>query len=249
MASTNSSGIAWPRLGAEAVIIITSILLALGVDEWRQDREDRALEREYLERLVDDLDANLAIAESQLVVDADKVKHARRIYPLVSRGDMTGLDPGTAVIESYLASPSDTPTWVDDAFEELLNTGRLSLIENGDIRRGLSSYYRFLEGSDWTYQLMSREYRDAIRARMHPDLQLEIRETCRANPDCRIDTEAFGIRDFVTWLSANQVLTEGLNRVIVQWTRGINEYLPAAQGRTTELKKQIETELGLPGKN
>jgi len=218
MASTNASGIAWPRLGAEAVIIIASIPLALGVDEWRQGREDRKMESEYLDRLVDDLDANLAIAERQQMVDAEKVKHARRIYPLVSSGDMTGLDLESAAIESYLASPSDTPTWIDDAFEELLNTGRLSLIENGEIRRELSSFYRILEGSDWTYQLISRDYRDAIRARMHPDLQLEIREACRANPDCRIDTQAFGVGDFVTWLTANQELTEGLNRVIVQWT-------------------------------
>lgn len=243
LAGPRSSGISWPRLGAEAAIIIASILLALGVDEWRQERNDRELEREYLARLIDDLDANLQIAETQLLADSRKVKHARRIYPLVSKGDMAGLDPATAVTASYGASPSDTPTWVDDTFEELQSTGRLSLIQEADIRRSLLSYYRYLKERDWTYQLMSRAYRDAIRTRMNPDLQLEIRSKCVLDPACTIDPAAFELEEYVGWLSGNQELTEGLNRVIVQWTRGSTEYLPRVQIRTNELKKQIEAEL------
>ncbi len=51
MSETQSKKISWPRMGVEAIIIIASILLALGVDEWREDRRDRMLEREYLGRV------------------------------------------------------------------------------------------------------------------------------------------------------------------------------------------------------
>jgi hypothetical protein len=40
-------------------------LLALAVDEWRLERKDRALEKEYLSRLAEDLDTNLRIFEVQ----------------------------------------------------------------------------------------------------------------------------------------------------------------------------------------
>ena len=36
------SSIAWPRLLAETAAIVLSILLALGVNEWREARRDRA---------------------------------------------------------------------------------------------------------------------------------------------------------------------------------------------------------------
>jgi hypothetical protein len=46
VADIQSRKIAWPRLGAEAVIIVVSILLAFAVEEWREESRDRDLERE-----------------------------------------------------------------------------------------------------------------------------------------------------------------------------------------------------------
>ena len=244
MAATNSSGIAWPRLAAESAIIIASILLALGVDEWRQERNDRELEREYLGRLTDDLETNLGISELQLRSHAHKVKFARLVYPLVSRGEWKELDSVSAIVASYFATPAGFPEWTDDTYEELVSSGRIGLIRNVEIRRSLLGYYRYLETEDWTYQFMSTAYRDAIRARMDPELQLTIRENCGPQTiDCRFDIAAYETDEYLEWLTSNQELTEGLNRVIVQWTRAATEYLPEVQVRTSDLKQQIETEL------
>jgi type II secretory pathway pseudopilin PulG len=244
MAASVSSRIAWPRLGAEAVIIIASILLALGVDEWREEKRDRELESEYLVRLLEDLDANIAILNQQRQSGTSQIANARAIYPLVTSGSMQGIDNTIAITASYNASPSATPNWVDDTFEELKTTGRLGLIRDPDIRRNLLAYYRFLEAQDWAYQLMSREYRDAIRARMDPDLQLLIRQQCQPrNVGCRVETDAAEAATYVDWLANNQSLADGLRRVIVQWSRGENEYLPRVETRTDELKQQIEEEL------
>ncbi len=92
---------------------------------------------------------------------------------------------------------------------------------------------------------MSTSYRDAIRARMDPDLQLKIRANCASRElGCRIDVTDYDVEEYLDWLSANQELADGLPRVIVQWMRAERDYLPAVQERTGELQKLIEKELG-----
>ena len=244
MTENSNNGLPWSRFGVEAAIIVASILLALGVDEWRQEGQDRGLEREYLVRLADDLDTNLRILDSQQKTDAAKVANARRVFSLVASGEWGELTPERAVISAYFASPSNTPDWVDDTYEELKSTGRLGLILNPDIRTDLLAYYRTLEVGDWAYQLMSTAYRDAVRERMNPDLQLALRQMCgleRAN--CQARLEGYEYDDFVDWLAGNRALADGLTRVIVQWSRGEQEYLPQVESATIELKKLIKANL------
>jgi hypothetical protein len=239
-----TSRIPWPRLGAEAVIIIGSILLALGVDEWREERIDRALEHEYLSRLMEDIEANLSVLEAQRLDDTRKIANARAIYPLVNNGSWGDLDKVTAIVSSYNASPSATPTWVGDTFEELKSTGRLGLIRNSEIRRKLLAYYSFLEARDWPYQLLSTDYRDAVRAKLDPDIQLRIREQCRSREvGCSVTIDISEAEAYLEWLTDNQALADGLRRVIVQWTRGETEFLPGVRNRGIELKGLIDEEL------
>ena len=84
-----------------------------------------------------------------------------------------------------------------------------------------------------------------IRARMDPDLQLRIRSECRVQNlgECQLDLATPDIEEYVRWLSSNQMLADGLRRVIVQWTRGEKEYLPIVKRKTDEMKRVIEQEL------
>lgn len=245
MPDRKSGRLAWPRLGVESIIIVISILLAFAVEEWRDERAERELEREYLGRLLEDLAANIAEAENQGRAHALQVANARAIYPRVHRGDTSGLEEVIVVTASYNATPSAIASWVDDTFEELKSTGRLSLIRSHEVRQTILAYYRFLGTQDWAYVLMSTAYRDAVRARMDPDLQLQIRAHCRPREvGCRIDLDNFDVDRYLDWLTANQELADGLRRVIVQWTRAEKDYLPAVKERTRQLQKLIEAELG-----
>ena len=110
--------IPWPRVFVEGAVIVGSILLAFGIDSWWQDVQDQRQEQAYLEQLLDDLYANQAVVAALNRQQTSQLYHARRIYPLVSRGDWADLDTASVVLSSYWASPSPTPTWVDDTFEE-----------------------------------------------------------------------------------------------------------------------------------
>jgi hypothetical protein len=242
MSNERKTNLDWKRILAEVAIIVASILLALAVDEWRHGQQDRKLESEYLERLNADLVDNLDILERQKMQESSQIKHARLIYPLISHGEWGDLDQFTAVVASYEASPSATPVWVDYTFEELKSTGRLGLVRSAEIRTEILSYYRHLRTRDYTYELMSTAYRDAIRSKMEPDLQLKIR-ACRSRGNCTFDMQPYHTEEYLDWLTNNRELAEGLRRVIVQWTRGEMEYLPIVKEHTQSLLDKIEMEL------
>ena len=49
------------RLTGEILIIIVGILAALALDNWNQDRKDRAHSQEYLNRLIADIRADVGV--------------------------------------------------------------------------------------------------------------------------------------------------------------------------------------------
>jgi hypothetical protein len=229
----------------EGLVIVISILLAFGIDAWWSGVQDHRLERDYLQRILADQRANEDVIAALNRQQRSQLHHARLIYPLVSHGAWDGLDTTSAVVSSYRASPTPTPVWVNYTFEELKSAGKIGLIRNSQLRSQLLEYYRFLETADYTYDLMSTAYRDAVRERLDPDLQLAIRRTCgsRESHTCRVEVAPSEVREYVAWLSANPTLTEGLRRVIVQWTRAEDEYLPGVAARTQSMIDTIELEL------
>lgn len=234
----------WSRMGVEAVVFVISIVFALALDEWRTGLSDRALETEYLERLRADLQANLGLVDRQHDYQRRELAAAAIAYPVVSRGEWGGFDTATVVRASYLATPSATPVWVRDTFEELKSTGRMSLIRDASLRAEILAYHGYLETADYTYDLMSTEFRDAVRERMEPDLQLRIRTDCRPrDPSCQVPVAGPELGAYVDWLVGNEELARGLRRVIVQWTRGEEEYLPGVVERTQHLIGIIERTL------
>lgn len=54
----NNSDTRWALLGAEAVLIVISVLLALGLEGWREERERQALANRAVEGFVDEVRAN-----------------------------------------------------------------------------------------------------------------------------------------------------------------------------------------------
>ena len=248
MSTSRTSGnrsIEWSRILVEGGVVVLSILLALALDEWRRGIRDHDIEREYLARLLFDIDANIVELDQQHAAQASQLSSARLVYPLVSRSEWANLDTSTAVRAAYFATPSPTPTWATTTLEELIGTGRMALITSAALRTEILEYYRFLEARDFAYQLMSTAYREAVRRRMDPDLQLRLR-TCRPrSPDCPVEVTAPDLRSFLDWLSGNEAVADGLRRVIVQWTRAEEEFLPQVEERTLALKALVEAELNL----
>ena len=130
----------WFTVVVEVLIVVVGIFLGLQVDDWNQERSDRALEQEYLGRLADDIQADItefltfeAIfeAKARMIADLQKLPVAE----ILSRP------------EDELALELDYTTWkalpkIQSAtFTELASSGRLALLRDSPLRGALSDYY------------------------------------------------------------------------------------------------------------
>jgi len=74
----------WKLLSVEALLIVLSVLLALGVDSWREEREQRALAERALQGFVDEARANCAriqatAAYHRAVLDGERAPHGMQV--------------------------------------------------------------------------------------------------------------------------------------------------------------------------
>jgi len=169
----------WSRLGMEGLVIILSVLAALAVDDWREDRAERALEQHLLVTLRDDLMADLEELESSLK-DTELVEHASAF--LLGQPDQNfeaeiasnSLAPSRFVESSR--RPDDTsPQQVaiirliggidfdlsDMTYQEMMSTGSIRVVQDNILRRDITRYYWIVRSYDMT-NATAESYRTAL---------------------------------------------------------------------------------------
>ena len=127
-----------PRLAAEFVIVFLSVVLALLADDWRATRDDRSRERQVLELLLRDLEA-----------DAEDLRvFGERFLPDNIEGDanfIRGVESGVDA-DSLVVLVADAlgiwnyrptyPTW-----DGLLADGSVGLIHDPELRAAIVDYH------------------------------------------------------------------------------------------------------------
>lgn len=137
MMKINQRDIPWPKIAAEGVAIVVSILLAFGIEAWWSERQEMQLMEENLAALRDELNRNL-----------DEIRHERTFRRAVIHATRQLLE--LAQSDDTIPAPeldrllSDI-TWggrIDISLGALLSTlqtGILTSIDQGSLRRSLSS--------------------------------------------------------------------------------------------------------------
>ena len=130
----------------ETLIIVLGVLIALSVNDYWTDAQERKLELDYLKRMRVDIEADLAAAEWNLSERLVRKLAALDAVAPVVRGE----SPVPEDIESFLIEVSlgaiggvSPSKWVTSTtFEDLTVTGNLRLIRDAEIRRTITEYYR-----------------------------------------------------------------------------------------------------------
>lgn len=129
------------KLAGEFVVIVVGVLVALGVDQWRERQGEKALEAAYAARVIGDLRADTAAFGDMLRgVWVDK----RDVLLALSEGRL----PQTESVDQTMVL-LDHSVWFGiipaqaAAFREMEGSGRLRLLSNSETRDALTSYYAF----------------------------------------------------------------------------------------------------------
>ncbi len=130
----------WRKAVTEFVVIVFGVLAALAVDQWRDTRNDRLTEAQYLVRLKTDLNADvLQFARFEKTIETK----ARVITQLRDLGlsELMVLEQEQLLDDLVMSSFTGLSAAQSTTFNELLSTGRLALIQDLHLRDKLSRYY------------------------------------------------------------------------------------------------------------
>jgi hypothetical protein len=133
-------------LGLEFIVIVVGVLVALAVDDWRQTRADRELEKHLLTSLradleVDEIDAKFQQEAEQQLRDA--VDHILAVVdhplaPATARKDATGkeIDASLRLLKYRVELEV-----AEGTYSEMIATGSFKVIRNTALRTQISKYY------------------------------------------------------------------------------------------------------------
>ncbi len=161
----------------EGVVIVGSILLAFVIDAWWDRVQERELEREYLGRLVQDLDTDLRIGTFTLAYLNGTQETLGAVRPVIEDGEAVG-DPREFLGTLYRSTRVIPPRFTLPTYNELLATGNLRLIRNAELRTGLAEFIAIAERRDRLSAEIPSGYRDAVRRSIPTDVVAQLLADC-----------------------------------------------------------------------
>ena len=158
----------WFAVAIDFLIVVVGIYIGLQVDAWRETRAEHALERQYLERLLRDME--VSIEEQRNLFEMDEAGIAAMDELAGNLRDRT-LDEGDR--ESTVAALNHIG-WVEQpvlnqvTLQELQSSGDISLIQNSVIRDALGhleiAHQSALYSAEQTSALFSSSHNALSRA-------------------------------------------------------------------------------------
>ena len=130
----------WGHVLVEFVLLVVGILLALAVNNWVEERRDARIERQYLERLVRDFDADLALLAD--LAEFERSQVADGVLAWRALGDPAAITDREAIAQAlgHLGARR-TLRLTRAAYTDLTSTGNLRLIRDGPLRDRIVGLY------------------------------------------------------------------------------------------------------------
>ena len=132
----------WSIVFLEIVILVTGIFIGLQVDDWNENRKLRALERDYLLRLYDDIDRSREDASSNIDEMAEQFELQGFVLDRLRKCQLADderekFSDGIAQVGQFYPT-----SLVRDTIDELASVGHTSVIRNQDVRKALADLDR-----------------------------------------------------------------------------------------------------------
>ena len=142
------------HMAAEFAIIVAGILLALAVDEWRQDRQELRIASEYLSDVAAELHRNLCTAERVRVRHLQRKMESLQTVLKFLNAPAAPVEDPAALLQAFARSASGARPWlVDNQFQALQNSGNVRLVRKLQPSLNLAGLY---EGPDVLFAQIDR---------------------------------------------------------------------------------------------
>lgn len=149
----------------EVVLIVVGVLLALQLNNWNNYRINRFHEKQILLRLSEELDQSMRRIQTMKRLVGRKVTALATIEPYLNGAPVR--DTSQFLTEVILAASFgwEQPKLDHVTFDEIVGSGKLSLLRDTQLRLGLSRFFHTVE---------QREYRSTARITDFPKITYQI---------------------------------------------------------------------------
>ena len=130
----------WFALLLDLLIVVVGIYLGLQVDAWNTDRQDRATEQEYLERLLADMDESIdAQIETQRLFE-DTIVGTDYVGEIQRAGNFDAVDEAKLIVGLNSIGWVVRPATNMVTIRELQSTGNILMIQDVAIRTAIGRF-------------------------------------------------------------------------------------------------------------
>ena len=223
----------------EIVLVVIGILIALSINNWNEDRKRGLAEKKYLTRLLVDLENDHETLTFSKGLSEDRIDQINLLTDVIKDPSLSN-ENSKQIIESI-----EKVTWRSYlplsriVYNELLNSGKMSLIQSEKLRELLSNYYGDADHWEMILNLEDpqKEFSRATAGLLSIDIlsAIENSSTLRnTKPKPFFDTE-MKANDIIRIV---QDLT--VNREAIKWLPQIYHYHILAKKVITNLSSQNE---------
>lgn len=130
----------WKYAVGELLIVVVGILVAVQIDGWNTDRERAAIAQTYLDRFLQDLQADTEILRKNAALSVAWAENADLL--LLWMGQRNQPPPDDSVVEAVNGARGGALSRLrGSTYRDLISAGNLALFDDLDLRDAIVSYY------------------------------------------------------------------------------------------------------------
>ncbi len=157
----------WTAVALDFVIVVIGVFIGIQVANWNENRGDRELEREYLNRLHEEIEFSIATNKATVNAESTRLAQLKEVGEYLKNESAASLDPKHCLalyqshifIRDVIAVP---------AIDELKSIGRVVLISDGVLRSAIIRFDQF--NIEATALLENIRGDRLVLSRKHPNL-------------------------------------------------------------------------------
>ena len=165
----------WTAIAIDLVIVVLGVVIGIQVSNWNAARADRERAHGYLERIRDDLDADIVGYRDRLEFWGEVSASGARGLAYAETGDAGGATQWDLLRDYFWASQVGAFNLTEATYDELRSAGELGLLGDPRLRDQLASYYTNSKNPTLSE---SPEYRKHVRGLIPLEIQLYLWEKC-----------------------------------------------------------------------
>ena len=168
----------WTAIAIDFFIVVVGVFIGIQVANWNEARVNDARASGYLERIHNDLEADLTNYRDRIHFWATVSDYGRKGLAYADTGRTSDMTQWNLLLAYFQASQVGEFVTTGTTYEELKSAGELGLITNIDLRNALGMYYT----NAGNPALSERPaYRENVRGIIPLDVQLYIWTNCYAS--------------------------------------------------------------------